>query len=256
MSGADLSGKTLVVTRPAHQGEALCNRLRQQGAQVIHFPLLEIEPAAPTAEQAATLARLGQFTLAVFISPNAVRFGLAAVAEHGGWPTDLPVAAVGQSTARALHDALGRGPDLVPEGEANSEALLELPSLQRVAGQRIAIFRGIGGRELLANTLRDRGAEVTYIEVYQRRPPTIDRRLLLEPGRRGEIDAISVTSSESLRNLYDLEEASGRNWLLATPLIVVGERTAALARELGFSRIAVATAADDDALIAAFLQNC
>jgi len=140
----------------------------------------------------------------------------------------------------------------VPEQRYDSEALLALPELQQMTGRRVVIFRGEGGRELLAQTLRARGATVEYAECYRRLPPSGDVAELIGRWARGEIDAAIVTSNEALQNLYDALGSTGRAWLCATQLIVVSLRQAQLAQALGFTRAAIVSArADDDAMFAA-----
>jgi uroporphyrinogen-III synthase len=166
-------------------------------------------------------------------------------------PAHLKLATVGKGSAREL-ERLGFRVDILPAGKFNSEALLEVPDLQEVAGKRIVIFRGEGGRELLAETLKERGALVEYAEVYRRAQPQSDVSELLRHWARGEIGAVIVTSNEGLRNLFDMVGKLGRQWLRNTQLVVVSERTAELARELGLKHPAiVAEQASDEALVQA-----
>lgn len=255
MPDVDLRGCTVVITRPAHQAGNLCRLIEAAGGQVILFPALAI--AAPKDPQAvlAVLQRLAQFDLAVFISPNAVDYGLRYAAQVGGMPIHLQIAAVGAGTARALH-AAGHPPTLVPEHDFNSEALLALAALQQVAGKKVVIFRGEGGREHLADTLRSRGAQVEYVQVYRREKPPVDRTVLLDAWARNGISAIVVTSNESLQNLYDLVGSEGQAYLCDTQLVVVSERAVELARRLGALRApVVAERAGDDVIVAA-LARC
>jgi len=251
----DLRGYTVVVTRPEHQAGNLCRLIEAAGGKVILFPVLAI--AAPQHPQAvlAVLQRLSQFDLAVFISPNAVDYGLRYAAEVGGLPTHLQIAAVGAGTARALQ-AAGHPPTLVPEHDFNSEALLALAALQQVAGKKVIIFRGEGGREHLADTLRSRGAQVEYVQVYRREKPPVDRAVLLGAWARHSIDAIVVTSNEGLQNLSDLIGSEGQAYLRDTQLVVVSQRAVELARNLGVQRAPlIAERAGDEAILAA-LSRC
>jgi uroporphyrinogen-III synthase len=150
-----LAGRTVVVTRPLAQGGALADAITAAGGRPLIFPLLEIAPAADPQALADAVERLAGYALAVFISPNAVDYSLPAILDAGPWPSGLAAAAVGQGTVRALA-AHGIDSCIAPRERFDSEALLALPELAggRVAGRRIAIFRGDGGRELLADTLR------------------------------------------------------------------------------------------------------
>ena len=147
---------------------------------------------------------------------------------------------------------------LAPRGRFDSEALLELPELQDVAGKRIVIFRGEGGRELLGDELRRRGAEVVQVASYRRGKPDADAVVLLKHWENRTLDAITITSSEGLRNLFEMVGKLGQAWLRKTPLFVPHQRIAEQARMLGCSAI-YSTDPGDDGLIAGlkdyFTQN-
>jgi uroporphyrinogen-III synthase len=133
--------------------------------------------------------------------------------------------------------------------------LLATDALQHAACKRILIVRGEGGRELLAETLKQRGARVEYAEVYRRRIASASLNELLPPAQRDTINIIIVTSNEILSTLVDMAKGDYRTWLLRTPLAVIGMRTAALARELGFTYPPImAKAASDAALMEAIEQ--
>jgi uroporphyrinogen-III synthase len=169
------------------------------------------------------------------------------------FPAQLKVAAVGRGSADAL-EALGVRPVIAPEEGADSESLLRVPELEHVAEQRIVIFRGVGGRELLRDTLVARGASVEYAECYRRVRPEADRTLLMQSWSKGEIDAIVVTSSEGLRNLHDLIGADGRELLAMTPVFASHERIAATASELGLKQVFV-TRPGDRGIAASLAQH-
>ena len=150
----------------------------------------------------------------------------------------------------ALADA-GLEPTLVPE-RMDSEGLLALPGLQDMAGRRVFILRGNGGREHLRDTLRARGAEVDYVEVYRRVCPATDSQLMRALLQPGALDVITATSNETLQNLFSMAGASGQPQLRGLPLVVASERQAQLAQELGFEQSAVvAENAGDAALVEA-----
>ena len=247
-----LQGVGVLITRPREQAAALCDLIAHAGGQALVFPALEIADVVDTAALYALIARLHEFDIAIFISPNAVHKALNLIRARREWPTHLKVAAVGRGSARELSKA-GIPVDIVPTQRYDSEALLELPALHEVSGRRIVILRGEGGREMLAQTLIARGAAVEYAECYRRLPPTGDVGDLLRRWARGDIDAVVVTSNEALRNLFDVVGQVGRQWLRATQLIVVSERQAQLAQELGFTKPAVVGARADDAAMFAAL---
>jgi len=241
-SAAALTGCHLVVTRPAAQAGPFCAMLAAAGARVIRFPVIEIQGPNDPGRLAAVLDALSDFDIAVFVSANAVQRVVPAVLARGPWPARLRIAAIGARTALELQEH-GRAADIVPESRFDSEALLQEPALQDLAGSKVVIFRGDGGREHLAETLRDRGAEVTYAEAYRRAIPALDPEPLEAQLKAGAIDAITVTSGESLRNLVAMVGPQGRSALLRTPLVVGAARVAELAGDLGFH--GTITTADD-----------
>lgn len=251
-----LAGKTIVVTRPRAQAAPLAEGIAALGGEPLIFPLLEISAATDPQPLAAAVARLTDYALAVFISPNAVDYALPAILARGPWPAGLQPAAVGQGTVRALA-AHGVAGCVVPRERFDSEALLELPELAagQVAGKRVAIFRGDGGRELLAETLRARGAEVDCVTCYRRSGPAAGVMPLLTAWRAGKLDALTVSSSEGLRHLVDLLDAEGRAWLQKTPVFVPHARIAENARASGLRKIILTDAADAGILAGLLAYN-
>lgn len=250
-----LAGRTVLVTRPAHQAQGLAERIRAAGGDAFVFPALAIE-AVPHAELAASLARLPTADVLVFASPNAARFGMAAIRAAGGLPPSARVFAVGPGTARALADA-GLGSAIVPDGQ-DSEALLALPALQDVAGRQVLIVRGVGGRPLLADTLAARGAQVAFLECYRRSCPHGDPAPLLARWQAGGIDAVTVASAETLHNLARLLGQAGMPLLLNTPVFAPHAKIADAARRFGAAR-AITTEGGDaglaDGLVNWFRDN-
>lgn len=240
-----LAGRTIVVTRPQAQAAPLAEAIAAAGGTPLVFPLLEISPAADPQPLADALARLDQYAFAIFISPNAVDYSVPALLAHRTWPPGLIPAGVGQGTVKALA-AHGINGCVAPTERFDSEALLALPALaaERVAGKRVAIFRGDGGRELLADSLRERGATVDCVPCYRRSGPSAGVAPLIAAWRVGRLDAITVSSSEGLRHLFDLLDSDGRNWLQNTPVFVPHARIAENARALGLSNIILTDAAD------------
>jgi uroporphyrinogen-III synthase len=248
-----LRDASIVITRPMHQGEALQARLETKGASVLHFPTIEILPAARSTELENCLNRLERYHYAIFISPNAVDYA-ADYLDFAALPPKLKLAAIGPGTARALA-AHGRKPDMLPRDGASSEALLKLKALNAVAKKRILIVRGQGGRELLAETLEERGAEVDYAEVYRRAVPRIDHAELGSWFRQGRVDAIAVTSREALLNLDRMLSPALTPYLRAAQLLVSSTRVIKLAGALGVRRRpVVAVDASDRALVHALVN--
>jgi uroporphyrinogen-III synthase len=245
MADQPLHRLTIVVTRPRDQAAQLAQRIEQAGGIPLLFPLLEITAVPDTRPLIEQISRLGKFELAIFISPNAVRYGIAAIRAAGEFPPKLKIATVGQGSAKALRE-VGIGNVIAPTERFDSEGLLALPELQDVSGWRVMIFRGDGGRELLGDTLKARGATVEYAACYQRSKPQQDAGELLAAGP----DAITVTSSEALGYLWDMLKDNDRALLRNTPLFVPHPRIAGLAREQGWLQVKVTESGDDGMLSA------
>jgi uroporphyrinogen-III synthase len=248
-----LSGVTVVVTRPAHQADNLCQLIEAAGGQVLRFPVIDIQPTADSRTCHAQLQRLAEFDLAIFISANAVDVTLEqlTLTLQQTWPSDLPIASVGKATAHSLVSKGLQVTHIAPE-PYNSEALLSMPELQNLDGKRIVIIRGEGGREYLRDRLMQRGAEVEYVECYRRAVATADTQQLYAAWEKTKISnmPIVVTSNQGLKNLLAMIDEEHQPILLASTLMLISERTARLSRELTFSQTPViAAAANDDAIL-------
>lgn len=238
-----LVGSGIVVTRPRELAPGLARLIENAGGQAILFPALEIEDL-PRPEP---LRRLGSFDLAIFISPTAVRRVLKdetqdETQDGSRWPR---VAAVGPGTKSEL-ETRGMRAVLAPEAGADSEALLGLQELRQMAGKRVLILRGEGGRELLGDTLKSRGARVEYAECYRRIRPDADPAPLLAAWANGAVHAVTVSSSESLENLFAILGKPGEARLRETPLFVPHPRVAEHAARLGVREAVVAGPGDDE----------
>ena len=244
MADSPLQGLNIVVTRPRDQAVGLTRRITELGGNVILFPLLEIAPAADASELNTLKQHLSTYDLLIFISPNAVKYGMNAL---GNVPNSVRVATVGQSSAMALHH-LGIAQVIAPTERFDSEALLALPALQNVAGWKVAILRGNGGRELLGDTLKVRGARVHYVTCYERSKPALDADSVLKACPH----ALNVTSSEALGNLWQGLTDAHKARFANLPLFVPHARIAELAQQQGWKNI-VLTDARDDGLLAALV---
>ena len=250
-----MRARRILVTRPAGQATRLCGLLEAAGHEAIPLPAIEILKPADSYRIEALTDTLEDYDLAVFVSVNAVKMGLEFILNQRDWPANTRIATVGASSAEALLP-YGLSVDLVPEHQYNSEALLALDELQDMSGQCVVIFRGNGGRDVLRDTLLDRGADVDYVEVYQRKCPTVDARRMQSLLQPGYLDCITITSNESLQNLYAMAGAEGQPLLLNIPLVVIGARQATLARQLGFVHAPlIAANASDEAMVAAIQKR-
>jgi uroporphyrinogen-III synthase len=275
-----LTGLKIVVTRPRDQAVQLARRIEQAGGIPLLFPLLEIAAAQDSKTLREQITRLAQFDLAIFISPNAVRYGVEAIRVAGvalpeSLSSSVRIATVGQGSAKALRE-LGITDIIAPTERFDSEGLLALPELQNVAGWRVMIFRGDGGRELLGDTLKARGAGVEYATCYQRSKPHQDAHAWLD----AKPDAITVTSSEALGYLWEMlgacpdettshstklskddsqvagyEQGRRENARMAlrdTPIFLPHARIAELAKQQGWQQVQL-TESGDDGLLSALL---
>ncbi len=258
--GGRLAGQVVVNTRPAHQQAALTALLETEGATVLAFPAIEIELGADAAARDLA-AGIADFDILLFVSRNAVDAAFALI-DPDRLGTEQRFGVIGAATRDALAERLGDpGARLIESEPYNSEALLEADALQEVAGQRIAIFRGQAGRNLLGDELARRGATVDYAEVYRRAPPRVATDAFARLAAAARPTVAVLTSGEGMRNLVRLVDAESRARLLAIPWLLISERMRESARELGHNApIIIAHSASDrgitDALCAwAELQN-
>lgn len=243
---------SILVTRPSPSGEELVSRLRTLGLVAWSFPLIEFTPGRELPLLPGQLARLGANDLAFVLSQHAVSFAHAHLEQAGlSFPKEPAWFAIGRTTALALHTVSGIDVRY-PHDREISEVLLQLPELQDVQGKHALILRGNGGRELLAETLTERGANVEFCECYQRSAKFYDGAEEAMRWHTRGVSTLVVTSGEMLQQLFSLIPPWYReNWLLRCRLVVVSERLANLARELGWQEIQVADNADNDALLRA-----
>jgi uroporphyrinogen-III synthase len=244
---APLADLGILVTRPPRQAAAFAQKLAALGASPIVFPAIVILPPADRTRLDDVHARLREYDFAVFVSANAVEYGAPLGSR---WPASLPAFAPGPGTAEALV-AAGIADVRVPRTTFDSEGLLALPELADVDGRRGIVFRGEGGRELLADTLRARGAKVDLVSCYRRAVPS-NGDGLVEALRGDRVHAITITSSEGIDNLWALLGDEGRRLMTRLPVFATHPRIVERAREFGLD--AIETSAGDAGLIAGLLR--
>ncbi|MDJ0906220.1 MAG: uroporphyrinogen-III synthase [Woeseiaceae bacterium] len=218
MADRPLDGAGVLVTRPQRQADALVDAIESRGGIAIRFPVIEARPHA-RADVVAAAGALQRPDIVILVSVNAVRFGL----RYAG---DAAIGVVGPATAHEIEQS-GRNVDIRSPGGFTSEQLLAAPELQDVTGKIVRIIRGNGGRELLATTLRDRGAIVEYLEVYERVVPDHEPSEVTALGERwrdGGIEAVTIMSVETLRNLVELLPAEHLEYLGKTRLVTPASR--------------------------------
>ena len=248
-----LAGRRIVVTRPEGQAEGLAALIQQAGGEPLKIPMLEILDAADPQPFYSVAERLGSFDCAIFVSRNAVRRGFAMLGQRP-WPAQLQVATVGAGSREELA-ARGVARVIAPAGQADSEALLALPEFAQVAGRRIVIFRGEGGRTLLGDTLAARGAQIEHAICYRRAAPAAGGALLAAAWEGGTVDALMLSSGEGLANLLEMLGGEGPRRLAGVALFVPHPRIAREAAGQGLERVIVAGPGDAEmaaALVAYF----
>ena len=224
---AELDGCRVLITRPAGRAETLCRRLRERGAEPIWVPLLEIAPPDGQALDAARRCiAAAAWEHIVFVSVNAVRFGVALLRERGCLDGQALCYAVGPATATALRER-GVAAEVSSAGRG-AAALAALPTLKAAHGQRVLIMRGGPGDEVLAKTLGARGVEVRYCDVYARAAPrraARDLRAAVDAG----LDVVTISSWSAWKN-FELLLGDARRCLRGAGCCAVGARAAAAAR--------------------------
>ena len=241
-----LAGRRIIVTRPAGQAAGLAALIRDAGGEPLELPVIEIRDLAELAPFHAVADRLESFDCAIFVSRNAVRKAFALLgARRAGrpWPAHLRVATVGAGSREELA-AQGFADVIAPASRFDSEALLALPEFSNVAGQRIVIFRGEGGRRYLGETLTARGAVVEHAACYLRVLPVAGRAGLEAAWAQGTVDAILVSSGEGFANLLEMLGGDAPQRLAGIALFVPHPRVAGEAARQGLGRVFVAGPGD------------
>ena len=237
----------VVITRPQADSERLSEALQNEGFQTRVMPIITIE-AIPTAEQAPAPS-LSDDALCIFISANAVRFGLPQLGSALARDSDLTVIAVGNKTRDTL---AAEGIQAQVPVRADSEGLLAMPALSAPDSRDVVIVKGEGGRELLASELTGRGARVTEWACYRRCWPEVDVSGLIEISA-GLI--FQASSGEMVSRLSELLAGGGQADLFQSSIIVPSDRVARLATEIGWGQVIRAEDASDDAFIRALKQH-
>lgn len=237
----------VLLTRAEGQNETLAALLEKASIRPVIIPMLVIEPREADHRDRRLVMNLDRFDHIVFVSGNAVVFAMDLLERYWPqWPAALHWHAVGEATAGLL-----RQRDIEPwvPAQHSTEGLLASGVFDRVEGAKIMIVRGVGGRESLAQSLRERGADVTYLEVYERRAVSLDtaaKQALL-----ALLPAVAVVySGETLQalasNLDNVREGLS--------IVVPSGRVGHMAAMLGFTRVTVAGGADENAMLAAVLS--
>ena len=248
-----LNGFGIVVTRPVDQARRLCLAIEQQAGTAILFPLIAIAPLDDYREFEQTISKLESAQWAIFISTNAVDNAMPRIVKKfGNVPENVKFAAIGHQTAKELglygvHDVL------IPHTRFDSETLLALAEMHDVADQTVMIFRGVGGREVLADTLKSRGANIIFAESYRRVNPQTSCVELEQLWHKKQLHAIVVTSSEAMRYLLKMTHNGSDTWIRNIQICVNHARIAEEADTLGL-QVHIAEAPGDEAMLTCLQQ--
>lgn len=230
-----LRGIKVLVTRPEQQAVKLCKLIQDHGGKAIRFPVFEIKPNENQQVIKNILRDIAQYDIGIFVSKSAVDSIIKLLGDGQFGLGKLKVVAMGSATAVALEHISS---NIIINDGPNSESLLEMDALDAgvVRGKKIIIFRGNGGRELLAEVLKERDAKVTYADVYRRECPQYDEDTIGKIWTSNIPDVIVVTSNNGLQNLFSLLNSGQRALLLNKQLIVMGKRMIDFAKGFGFAK--------------------
>jgi len=251
MSGTEFKGRGVLITRVLAQSQGLKQAVELQGGRAYLFPALEIE-LTPAGQLQAVLGKADIGDILIFVSINAVAGVFNEISPVLRQRlSEFRIGAVGVRTCQSLQS---EGLDVVIQPAAdqqNSEGLLQHSALQALNGQRIWIVRGQSGRDLLRDQLQNRGAEVRYIQAYQRSvPANYDVKPVLIALESGQIQIVMLTSYGMFSNLLQMLGEQAIPLLQSTRLIVPGQRVAKKIHSEYDFNIGVADNASDPAMLA------
>ena len=236
-----LAGLSLLLVRPQRDNDTFAQLVTERGARVFSLPVMAIKPLIPDADTLRNLAAIGRYQKVVVVSGNAASLALQHIHKPASLPSVPAWYAVGESTANTL--IAGGIPAACPAENPTSEGLLALPDFARVEGEHILIIRGVGGRDKLRSELEQRGAVVTFCELYRRESETAHQSAINRLLEAGEVQVVVAHSVDVLRNfLAQLD----RNRLSSNPALAVlvpSQAAANLAQEAGFATVILAQSA-------------
>lgn len=236
-------GLRVLVTRPAAQSGPMERRLRTLGMEALALPLFETVACGDDEGHRARLIGAQHWDGWIFTSANAARRTVDLASAIKSWP---PRYAIGDATADALI-AAGRGPVQLPVHGNTSEDLLALQAFREVAGHRLLVCTGEGGRDAIAPELRRRGAQVERLDLYRRIAVAHSASAVRHAVER--CDAVICTSGEGLARLHAIVPEDLRSGLMRRLLVVPSQRVLELARHLGFTEVRAPVKTSDEALL-------
>jgi uroporphyrinogen-III synthase len=248
-----VTGWRLLLTRPAEDCAALAQTLAAQGVFSHCLPLLDIVALPVSDKIRQAIARLPRCNAVIVVSKPAARIALDLL--EGSPSLTMPWFSVGAATAQILRD---HGLDVsYPADGDDSEALLQLPRLREAVSQpgaQVLILRGEGGRELLAERLRELGASVEYLELYRRDLPAYPPNELSLRIEAERLNGLVVSSGQGFEHLRQM---AGDAWptIAQLPLFVPSPRVAELAHAAGAQTVVDCRGASAAALLTALREH-
>ena len=262
MNPNSLSGLTVLITRPSNQVESMRRAIESEGAKVLSLPLIEIKAlndAQAIQDLKDKILQLDSYQALIFVSNNGVSFGGEVINNYWPqFPLGVDAIAVGPTTAEAASEQFACEVTQ-PSNGMTSEDILRLPQLHNAnllpvnilqLRQKIGIVRGQGGRELLADTLRERGAIVDYLEAYSRSPIDYTSANFCNRLFEAGVNVLTVSSGESLDRLTHLLAGNGK-MLQQLMLVVPSERVGRQAENSGYQQVHNASGADPLSFVSA-----
>lgn len=243
--GKLLDRLNILVTRPEQQANVLCKLLEDLGGIATRFPAIEIKQTNDLQAVHNILVNIEQYDIGIFVSSNAVDWTFSLL--DGGPLSHLQLITIGSATTNRLMQRLSDenkpvlSQPITTNAGSDSLSLLKLDALDvdKVDGRKIAIFRGQGSNDLLADKLRERGAKVQYAEVYRRDCPVYDKDFIDSIWSLNKPNIIVATSNNGLKNLYDLLDQQQRELLLNTQLVIMGQRMLDCSAAIGFNQVPI-----------------
>ncbi len=251
------SQKRVIVTRPSDQADAWCDYWREQGVDALAVPVLDIVSVSSETQKQrikSQILALDEYAIVIFVSQNAVTHSWQWIDNY--WPQfpgGVQCLAVGVKTQQTLAKHLAAHAIVMPQrinsdSAMDSESLLAQAELQQVAGKKILIFRGCGGRTKLQDVLSERGAQVEHCELYERCVPQCAAKQLAAAQLDPERDIVALFSGESLQNFHHaIDTKTLANWQQLT-LVVPSLRVQEQARSWGYARVYAAENATEHAM--------
>ncbi|MGR6840929.1 uroporphyrinogen-III synthase [Aliivibrio wodanis] len=239
---------TILVTRPEQESQALCDALNQLGHPAISHPLLTVHPGRELSLLPALFSSLSADDFIITVSQHAVQHTQHYLQQQQKeWKKGVNYLAVGQKSAQYLRTYIS-DPVHFPT-PSDSEHLLALPVLQTVAGKKVIILRGNGGRDLIFEALESLGAKVSYCETYQRQSTPFNGSIKTKEWKNKNVNTLVITSGEQLSFFTSQFTNTDLNWVLKCRLLVPSERINQLGQQLGYQHIETVGGASNSDLL-------